>query len=315
MKFEPICLDHAAALIDASPWTVSRDAELLARAQLAAMEAYDLDECIVGVDVYNVEAEAYGCEILRPDGNGVPGHGPPIADELAALRDLSLDPDAGRSRLIFDAAERIRQARPAAKIRIPLAGPFTIATILCGMENTICDAMDDPDEAAAALLHIAGHQVERGRMAIKFGYSLTIYESSVTPPLLSPHLFAETAASAIARMIAEMDPDKDKPQLIIGGNTLPILPTLIRMNPGYLIGPIETDQAKFIDQASAHPAIHVRVNMDPNVFRESNPEEATAEAKRARNLASRHPNASIGTLLPFDAVPDTVRSVQRSLGV
>ncbi|MBF0244786.1 MAG: hypothetical protein HQL31_05890, partial [Planctomycetes bacterium] len=63
IKFEPMCYDHAARLIGRRPWEVSRSAGLLALAHEKALETYGHNTAVVGVDIYNVEAEAYGCKI------------------------------------------------------------------------------------------------------------------------------------------------------------------------------------------------------------------------------------------------------------
>ncbi len=60
MKFEPFSYEHAAYLIEKRPWDVSRDYELLVSAHLEEMKVYKSDTCIMGLDIYNVEAEAYG---------------------------------------------------------------------------------------------------------------------------------------------------------------------------------------------------------------------------------------------------------------
>ena len=58
--------EHAAAVIGRTPWEVSRDKELLWQAQSEAFELYGHFPVVVGTDIYNIEAEAYGCTVAEP---------------------------------------------------------------------------------------------------------------------------------------------------------------------------------------------------------------------------------------------------------
>ena len=71
MKLHPVVLEHAAAFIGRSPWDVSRDASLLAAAEIAAFQAYGHQPLICGIDVYNVEAEAWGARVEESGLSGV----------------------------------------------------------------------------------------------------------------------------------------------------------------------------------------------------------------------------------------------------
>jgi len=307
MKFEPISYDHAARLIGKSPWEVSRSADLLAAAHLKAMETYGCDACVVGLDIYNVEIEAYGCTIQDPGGTGVPIAEDPVFDRVEEFLSLEFDPaTAGRIPMVFKAAEMIAQQKPRAKIRIPLSGPFTIACHLLGMENMICELFTDPEPTMAALMHLAKNQLRFGQLAIEKGFGVSLFESSVTPPLLSPELFSERVRPALATI---MDGVPDA-QLIIGGDTLPILDAILSLSPAYIICPIETDQETFMDRvAFQSQETTVRVNMSPSVFLPGNRAAALAEAKRAGGLAARRENTSVGSLIPFEADPGIIQEV------
>lgn len=307
MKFEPISYDHAARLLGKSPWEVSRSAELLAAAHLKAMETYGCDGCVVGLDIYNVEIETYGCKIVEPDKNGVPIAGAPILREVEEFQSLELNSaTAGRIPLVFEAAERIAKQNPNAEVRIPLSGPFTIACHLLGMETMICELFTDPEPTTEALMHLAKNQLRLGQLAIEKGFGVALFESSVTPPLLSPTLFSERVRPAL-EMILDGVPDA---QLIIGGDTLPILDAILSLSPAYIICPIETDQETFMDRIAFQSLeTTVRVNMDPSVFLPGNRTAALAEAVRAAILAARRENSSVGSLIPFEADPAIILEV------
>jgi len=68
MFFAPVVYEHAAALIDKSPWEVSRDPELLYRAHREAYLKYRHSPVTPVIDIYNVEAEGWGAEVEKPSG-------------------------------------------------------------------------------------------------------------------------------------------------------------------------------------------------------------------------------------------------------
>jgi uroporphyrinogen-III decarboxylase len=309
--FEPVCYDHAAALAGISPWQMSRDADLLAQAHLLAIDSYGYQRCVVGVDIYNIEIEAYGCEVLQPSGSGVPTAGEPPFESPDELLDLQLDLSAGRFGLILAAAEKVRSARPQVKVGIPLAGPFTIASHLIGLENMICELFSDPDPAIAALQHLARNEIAYGKAAIDAGFGIALFESSVTPPLLSPDLFRVGILPALREMIAALPSANEALplQLIIGGNTLPILDAMLETGAGCLIAPFEAEQAAFAKALPATGGPAVRFNMNPAVFLPGSGSAAIKEAERLYSLASQCERGSVGCLIPYEADPAIVKQV------
>ena len=73
--FLPAIYEHKAWFIGSTPSAISRDAGLLTRALLAEYEAIGADALAVGVDVYNLEAEAVGCTVTFYEGDdtSIPG--------------------------------------------------------------------------------------------------------------------------------------------------------------------------------------------------------------------------------------------------
>ena len=70
--FAPSIYEHAAALIGKTPLDVSQTSDLLFRAHAEAFRLYGHSPIVVGIDIYNLEAEAYGSIVGTPDGNGIP---------------------------------------------------------------------------------------------------------------------------------------------------------------------------------------------------------------------------------------------------
>lgn len=68
MDCAPAVYEHAAFLLGLSPWEVSRSAELTYRAHAAAYKHYHHAPIVVSIDIYNLEAEAYGAKVAQPRG-------------------------------------------------------------------------------------------------------------------------------------------------------------------------------------------------------------------------------------------------------
>ena len=146
MQFAPSVYEHAARVIAESPWDVSRDVRLLAKGHTEAYRLYQHRPIVVGIDIYNLEAEAYGAVVRRASGNGIPAiHEHPLstAQELIDLEPF--DPkSAGRIPMAIEAAERVLAACPGADVRVPLSGPFSLATNLVGFENLLGEVQTAP---------------------------------------------------------------------------------------------------------------------------------------------------------------------------
>ena len=60
IAFTPVVYEHAARFVGRTPWDVSRDAELMFAGHRNAYLEYRQQVIAVGIDIYNLEAEAYG---------------------------------------------------------------------------------------------------------------------------------------------------------------------------------------------------------------------------------------------------------------
>jgi len=313
LPFEPVCFEHAAALIGKTAWDVSRDTDLLVQAHLAAIQCYRLTSCVVGMDIYNLEAEAYGASVLRPLGNGIPSLRERTFDSLEELGELTLDAGKGRIPLMLEAARRLRRAAPDIHLSIALSGPFTIATQLIGLEDMICELFSEPQEGADTLLHLAKEEIGLIQEIRAEGFGITVYESAVAPPLLSPDLFRNQVLPALH---AALEAAGGTAHLIIGGNTLAILTDLLTLPLAYMICPVETDQQAFLQAMPRNWPGLLRVNLNPAVFLPGQEARARGEVERVQTLCATRSDLNLccGTLLPYDADQVTVRSIAKING-
>lgn len=315
MKFEPAIYEHAARVIGRTPWEVSRSQSLIVQAHRAAFELYHHTPVVVGIDIYNLEAEAFGATVARPDGEGIPSMEKHLCSEVSDILDLpDYDPaKSGRLGMIVEAARELKEQLPEAVIKVPVSGPFSLAANLCGLENLLCDAMTDPDTVEAALKRLALNQRRFCNAISGFGVGITFFESAATPPLVPPKMFNEIVLPALQGLISGAAGFLGMTvPCIIGGDTEPILEAMLSTGTQYVICPGETDQAAFMKKMEKHPEVTVRINMKPGVFCKTDPAAAFAEAERVMKLARGREKVCLGSgVLPYEAVPETVLAVKK----
>lgn len=313
MKFLPAIYEHAAKVIGKTPWEVSRSKELMVKAHRAAFELYHHTPVVVGIDIYNLEAEAYGAKIAEPDGAGIPAPEGHLCGETADILNLpDFDPAvSGRLKLIIEAAKELKKLLPDAVVKVPVSGPFSLAANLCGLENLLCDALTDPETVDEVLKKLTVGQLRFCKAIAAAGVGITFFESAATPPLVPPHMFRNLVLPALrgliegaAEFLGETVP------CIIGGNTEPILEEMLSTGTQYVICPGETDQAAFMEKMKQHPDVMVRINMNPAVFCSADPVAARKEADRVMRLAGERKKVCLSSgVLPYEAVPETVLNV------
>jgi len=310
MQFCPSVYEHAARVIGKSPWEVSRDVELLTRAHIEAYRLYRHRPIVVGIDIYNLEAEAYGAVVGRAAGNAIPAICEYPCSSVKEL--LTLEPfdpkTAGRIPMVIEAAERVSDDCPDADVRIPLSGPFSLAANLVGFENLLCEIITGPDLVAEALRHLVAGQVEFCKQVVSHGLDIAFFESAATPPLLSPQNFRQIELRALKEIMRKTTEVVGHPvPCIMGGDTLPILDDILRTGTGYVCCPAKTNQQKFMENMRDHPDVTVRINMDARAITSKNFRDVEKEVDRVLALTDNRPNVCIGTgCLPFEAEPEVV---------
>ncbi len=310
MELSPSVYEHAAALIGRTPWEVSRDEQLIFEAHAAAYRLYRQRPIMPGIDIYNLEAEAYGARVEPPTGVGIPAIKKPLFDSIAGLFHLRpLDPASdGRLPMALRVARRLQDAFPEALVRAPVSGPFSIACNLVGFENILLDVASRPDEVAQALLHLAPGQIALAKAVRQLGLDVAFFESAACPPMLSPANFRRVELPALKAILQGMAEVLGHPvPCIIGGDTTPILDAILETGTSYVVAPYETDQAAFMRKIWDRTDVHVRINTDAFIIAHGTWPQIQAEADRILRLVQGRPNVSMGTgALPYETPPENV---------
>jgi len=311
MDISPSVYEHAARFVGRTPWEVSRDGTLLFQAHAEAYHYYHHTPIMPGIDIYNLEPEAYGATVTRPVGENIPAIGKHILGSTHALFELPpLHPGRdGRIPMQIAAARRLRDTFPEADIRVPISGPFSIASNLVGFDTLLFEAATEPDAVAEALLHLVDGQVAFAEAVKEAGVDVAFFESAACPPMLSPELFRRVELPALKDVMQRIGRVIGHPvPCIIGGNTEPIVEIMLETGTGYLVCPFETNQPKFLAKVRDRTDIRIRVNGDLRVIAAGPWPRIEADANRLSGLVKGRPNVCLGTgALPYETNPENVR--------
>jgi uroporphyrinogen decarboxylase len=318
IPFNPSVYEHAARFAGHTPWETSRDAELIFRGHRDAWLEYRHTPIVVGIDIYNLEAEAYGARISVPGGDGIPAvHDPLFATLEDALEIRPFDPARdGRLPMIVEVGRRLKDALPGADVRIPVAGPFSIAFNLRGINQLCEDVAVRPGDVARWLMILAENQTAFTRAILAAGLDVAFFESAAAPPLLSPRQFHNVEMPALRRILELTAAEAGHPvPCIMGGNTVKILDDILATGTGYVVCNVETDQQAFVDRLCAtHPNVNVRINMDPGIVACDDHRRICTEVDRILEIAKRRSNCLMGTgCLPLETPPANVHFIREYL--
>lgn len=318
--FVPAIYEHKAWFIGSTPSAISRDADLLTKSLLAEYEAIKPDALAVGVDVYNLEAEAVGCTVSFYEGadTSIPGikpgnHVVHVGDDLTHAR-LPNPLKDGRMPVNVTAARNVRRALgDDFWLRGAISGPFSLAISLVGAEALFLACLDDPEWVRSCLEYSGRIIKEFSKGYIDAGAELVVFDSQASPDLLSPPMYEEFVLPITQDFMAWAAAQglRDVP-LIIGGNTTPIAEMLTRTGANNLLCDFTGDFDEWATVArGAGKAL--RRNISPRLIETSPPQEiydvACRETARGKDL----PGFIMGTaVIPFGTPVENILAVKRA---
>ena len=289
--FMPAIYEHKAWFIGDTPSNVSRDADLLTHAVLTEFEQLGPDALTVGVDVYNLEAEAAGCKctFYEGDDTSIPGirpgdHVVKIGDDLAN-RPVPNPATDGRMPINIEAAKSVvAELGDEVWVRGAVSGPFSLAISLMGAEDLFLATLDDP-QFVHDLLAYSGRIIKAfGRAYIDVGADVIIFDSQASPDLLSPKMYDQYIRPVTQDLAAYfLDQGVAHTPLIIGGNTTGLIDALLATGANNLLCDFTADWSKWLDKCRETNR-SVRRNLDPTFIQKAEPEaihEAAVNAVRA----------------------------------
>ena len=317
IPFMPAVYEQKAWFIGETPSDVCRDEDLLVDAVIAEEEALRPDGVIVGIDVYNVEAEAVGCAVSYPDGGatGIPaltpgGEALPEDGPVAGLRMPDPERD-GRMPMMIRATERIRAIAGG---RIPVmaaaTAPFSLAASIAGPSNLFMAMASDP-ERAAEIIEFSTRVVEAycGALARR-GIMVALFDSHASPGLISPRRYREFAMEPVRRVIGGLRrAGLPHVPLIIGGNTDAILGDYAATGGSFLLCDGPSSTSRFLETCGPLRR-SFRKNIPSDLIARGPLEEIRARTAAELALAGDYPGFILGTgIIPYGTPTANVLAV------
>ncbi|MEN6406605.1 MAG: uroporphyrinogen decarboxylase family protein [Thermoguttaceae bacterium] len=316
IAFTPVIYEHAARFVGKTPWEVSRDPELLFQGHRRAYLEYHPQVIAVAIDIYNLEAEAYGAKVAASTPEAIPAIRQPLLQSLdEGIRLKPFDPDRdGRIAMILGVAQRLKREFPEADVRVPVGGPFSIAFNLRGINDLCLDAALQPERLAALLMRLAENQAALCRAVVRAGLDVAFFESAAAPPILSPRQFHEIEMPALRRALdVAAESVGHAVPCIMGGNTFPVLDDMLATGTNYLVCNVETHQAAFIERvARTHPHVVVRVNLDPGIVAGRDKQRIRQDVDRVLSIVGPHGHCVMGTgAVPLETPPENIHWIEQ----
>jgi uroporphyrinogen decarboxylase len=319
IPFVPAIYEHKGALVGKSPSEICRNAEYLHASLLKELEVYDADMLVIGIDVYNVEAEALGCQVVYfEDSNDVPGIVKPVIDSPAGLARLGLpDPERdGRMPIYLDVAKQLYgEIGRDVILRGAVTGPYSMAAELVGAEAFVLLTVDNPDFARQLIEFCARVTVAFSKAFLARGVEPIIFDSRATPTLASPRV-VKTLLLPVYRdyVLPELKAAGGRfLPLIIGGNTTPIIDDLIATGATQFLSDRPANLKKWCEKALA-ARVPVRANVDALLVNRGPVAAIRRQAMEILKDFHTHPGFLLGCgVLAWDGNPDHVHAILQAI--
>jgi uroporphyrinogen decarboxylase len=288
-----------AKLVGRSPSEVSRSAGLLEQAVLAEYETYRPDMLTVGIDIYNIEAEALGSKVWFPEAvDAVPiikGRILSSLDDFGRLRMVDVE-SSGRMHLVLAAAKAANDKLGGEVfVRGAISAPYSIAVELIGVEKLLFGMLEQPEEVNDFLSFLTKASISYGRAFIDRGVEVCAFDSYAAPPLVSPNLYGDIILPHVKSLIAALKAcGAEFVEYVIGGQTEPIAEHLFATGADILLCDFAADVNIFLELAK-ETGVLVRRNISPVLIEQGPDEELDRQIDGIRKLAANHSNVIIGT--------------------
>jgi uroporphyrinogen decarboxylase len=313
--FCPAIYEHKAKLIGKSVSEVACNSDLLKRSLLAEYEIYQPDMLTAGIDIYNIEAEALGAEVVFPDAcNAVPSIKENILKDISELNQLTI-PDiaqAGRIPILLDVSEKIsQQLGSVLPVRGALSGPYSIAAELFGIEPLLMTCISEPEKFCELLDLTTAFAIDYGKEYIKRGLCLCMFDSQASPPLVSPDMFEKFLLPRYQKIALEFKNLGCKLiELVIGGKTNQISKYILNTDFDIVLCDFSSDPNSYFNAQHKHEIL-IRRNINPLLIEKGDFDQLQNEINEIKELSEIHSNLIIGTgVLSYNAPSENILKVK-----
>lgn len=317
VPFIPAVYEQKAFLINDTPSRVARDADLFHRALLTEHETYEADALVIGMDVYNLEAEALGSTVTYYEGDdtSIPGigtgqHALEFGDDLSGLKVPDPRTD-GRMPINLEVARRVADLHATVPVRGAVSGPISLALSLLGPEDFFMGTLDDPAYCQRVLEFCADVILTFGQAYLDAGVGVIMFDSQASPDLFSSAMYEKMVLPHTQRVIAGLrDAGETVCPLIIGGDTTRLADAYVRTGSRQILCDFPADWKTYA-RICSDQRLAVRRNISPSDIQNGDPDELAATAHRYLSEARGMPGFILGTaVLPFGTPTRNVLAIR-----
>ena len=319
IPFAPAIYEHKGKLVGKTPSEICRNAEALYAGLKAELAVYDPDLLVIGIDVYNVEAEAMGCQVVYfENSDEVPAIVEPLIKNASDLGRLGVpDPDKdGRMPLYLQVAETLgKEIGGEVIIRGAVTGPFSMAASLVGVEKLLMATVEEPEFVEKLLSFCAKVTLVFGKGFLARGVEPIIFDSQATPQIASPRVFRQFVMPLYRDVVLpELKAAGGRfLPLIIGGNTTPIIDDLLATGATQFLSDRPANLAKWCEKALA-ARMPVRANVDSRLVHSGPTAAVRKQAMEILRDFHAHPGFLLGCgIVTYNGNPEHVHAIRHAI--
>jgi len=315
--FMPAIYDLKPAFLQADPFTFGQKKQDIIDALTFEAEELEADSLTAAYDIYNIEAEAVGCSVLRDPNIMMPEIESPILGSISELEKLELPGEiSGRMEIFVSAASSmLHRYKGSIPVRGGISGPFTMASKICPKETVLMETLTDPEK----LIPLLGFCTEVIKIYAKafadIGAGVVVFDSFASPPMLSPQTYKELILPFhrdIFRSLANLDVLQRT--LIIGGNTLSIIQDMISTGATQFLLDFTIPLEAIKSVLQEFPDTVFRVNLPPTAFTSQHTGELEDIINKTLYSLKGHENLILGTgILPPNGSPVNILSAKKQI--
>jgi uroporphyrinogen decarboxylase len=313
----PAIYDLKPTFLNVPPFTFGQGTQDIIDALIFEADQLQADSLTAAYDIYNIEAEAVGCSVLRDPRLPMPEIERPIISSLDALEDLGrIEGTAGRMEIFVQGAVHMLQRYGG---RIPVrggvSGPFTMATRIYPKDTLLMETVMNPEKTIPLLRFCTNTIKTYAKAFADTGSGVVVFDSFVSPPMLSPEIYRDLVLPFHREIFQFLENlGVEQRTLIIGGDTLPLIPEIFSTGATQFLLDFTIPLEAARDVLQEYPDRVFRVNLPPSAFRPQYSGDLSDIVNRTLQSLKDCPNLIMGTgILPIDALPERILAAKRQI--
>lgn len=267
--FMPAIYDLKPVFINAPLHSFGQNEDELIQALTFEVEELKLESLTVAYDIYNIEAEAAGCNISRNSAIGMPEIAKPVIHSLSEINKLTdLSEISARMPLFVRATGKVQKMYgDFIPVRAGISGPFSMAAKIYPQDNLLMETIVNTEGVFELLKYCTKIIKLYTNAYLKTGAGIVIFDSFVSPPMISPETYHELVLPFHQELFGILKENNVLQRtLIVGGNTAMLIPYFIKTGATQLLLDynIPLEESKAILQEYKEMAF--RINIPPALF-------------------------------------------------